>query len=133
MPAVPVKKTTKAAVGANKKAKAPAVKFTIDCSGPAGDNIFDTAAFEKFLQDRIKVSGRTNNLGEAVSISRTAGTITVTSQSGTLAKRYLKYLTKKFLKKNQVRDWLRVVASSKTAYELKYFDIQDPDADEDDE
>ncbi len=27
--------------------------------------------------------------------------------------RYLKYLTKKFLKKHNVRDWLRVIASNK--------------------
>lgn len=27
--------------------------------------------------------------------------------------RYLKYLTKKFLKKHDVRDWLRVIASNK--------------------
>ena len=29
------------------------------------------------------------------------------------ATRYLKYLTKKFLKKHNVRDWLRVIASNK--------------------
>jgi hypothetical protein len=29
--------------------------------------------------------------------------------------RYLKYLTKKFLKKHNVRDWLRVIASNKDA------------------
>lgn len=28
-------------------------------------------------------------------------------------RRYLKYLTKKFLKKHNVRDWLRVIASNK--------------------
>ena len=44
--------------------------------------------------------------------------------------RYLKYLTKKFLKKNNLRDYIRVVANSKTAYELRYFQIS---ADEDDE
>ena len=27
--------------------------------------------------------------------------------------RYLKYLTKKYLKKHNVRDWLRVIASNK--------------------
>ncbi|KAJ3106053.1 hypothetical protein HDU97_007056 [Phlyctochytrium planicorne] len=118
---------------ASKKAKAVPVKFTIDCSGPAGDNIFDTAVFEKFLHDRIKVAGRTNNLGDAVAISRNGGTITVTTNNGTIAKRYLKYLTKKFLKKNQVRDWLRVVANSKTSYELRYFDIQADGDEEDDE
>ena len=29
------------------------------------------------------------------------------------ARRYLKYLTKKYLKKHNVRDWLRVIASNK--------------------
>ncbi|KAG8509568.1 Ubiquitin carboxyl-terminal hydrolase 10 [Galemys pyrenaicus] len=34
---------------------------------------------------------------------------------------YLKYLSKKYLKKNNLRDWLRVVASHKEIYELRYF------------
>ena len=37
--------------------------------------------------------------------------------------RYLKYLTKKFLKKNNLRDYIRVVASNKSSYELRYFQI----------
>ena len=41
------------------------------------------------------------------------------------SKRYLKYLTKKFLKKKQLRDWLRVVANNKSTYELRYFKIHD--------
>lgn len=37
--------------------------------------------------------------------------------------RYLKYLTKKYLKKHYVRGWLRVIASNKDryVYELSYF------------
>ena len=52
-----------------------------------------------------------------------------------MSKRYLKYLTKKFLKKHNVRDWLRVIASNKdrSVYELRYFNIHDNDADDDDE
>ena len=46
--------------------------------------------------------------------------------------RYLKYLTKKYLKKNNFRDWLRVVASSHTDYELRYFQINN-DEEEDEE
>ena len=38
--------------------------------------------------------------------------------------RYLKYLTKKYLKKNNLRDWLRVVANTKTSYELRYFNVR---------
>ena len=48
--------------------------------------------------------------------------------------RYLKYLTKKYLKKNNLRDWLRVVASSKEAFELRYFQInQDEEEEEGDD
>ncbi len=48
-----------------------------------------------------------------------------------MSKRYLKYLTKKYLKKHNVRDWLRVIASNKdrSVYELRYFQI-DQEAEE---
>ena len=47
------------------------------------------------------------------------------------SKRYLKYLSKKYLKANNLRDWLRVVADSKSSYQLKYFNInQDDEEDE---
>lgn len=46
--------------------------------------------------------------------------------------RYLKYLTKKYLKKHNVRDWLRVIASNKdrNVYELRYFNIAENEAEE---
>jgi large subunit ribosomal protein L22e len=48
--------------------------------------------------------------------------------------RYLKYLTKKYLKKHNVRDWLRVIASNKdrNVYELRYFNIADNEAEDED-
>lgn len=49
--------------------------------------------------------------------------LTVTSNIP-LSKRYLKYLTKKFLKKNSLRDWIRVVASSKDVYQLRFYNIE---------
>jgi large subunit ribosomal protein L22e len=33
-------------------------------------------------------------------------------------------LTKKYLKKQQLRDFLRVIASNKQTYELRYFNMQ---------
>ncbi|TPX72341.1 hypothetical protein SpCBS45565_g00411 [Spizellomyces sp. 'palustris'] len=115
----------------NKAKKAP-VKYTIDCSSPANDGIFDTASFEKFLHDRVKVNGRTGNLGDSITISRGSGTITVTaSPSIQFSKRYIKYLTKKFLKKHQLRDWVRVISVARTAYELRYFNIAEADNNED--
>ena len=42
--------------------------------------------------------------------------------------RYLKYLTKKFLKKHQLRDYLRVVATTKGGYEVRYYGVDQQDA-----
>lgn len=109
------------------------LQFIINASQPAADKIFDVAAFEKFLQERIKVEGRTNNLGDDVVIQQQGeGKIEVIAHND-LSGRYLKYLTKKFLKKQQLRDWLRVVSTSRGVYELKFFNVVNDEADEDDE
>ncbi|KAJ2848466.1 60S ribosomal protein L22 [Coemansia brasiliensis] len=120
----------------NAKAKRPNHRYVIDVSAPANDKIFDVAAFEKYLHDRIKIEGRTNNLGDRVTITRGDNKIIVEAKID-FSKRYLKYLTKKFLKKNQLRDWLRVVAESKDTYKLKYFNVsneaEEESGDEDEE
>ncbi|KAK4449177.1 ribosomal protein L22e [Podospora aff. communis PSN243] len=118
-----------------KKSKGPKVtkKFVINASQPASDKIFDVSAFEKFLNEKIKVEGRVGNLGDNIKISQTAdGKIEIVAHND-LSGRYLKYLTKKFLKKMQLRDWLRVVSTSKGVYELKFFNVVNDEAEEDDE
>jgi large subunit ribosomal protein L22e len=132
--------TTAAAVAKNAgatTAKKPAasLRFVIDCSRPVSDEIFDLAAFDNFLHERFKVDGKAGNLGTSVDIKRDKERIIVTTQPGLqFSKRYLKYLTKKYLKKNSLRDWLHVVASDKQTYQLRYFNIDDAgkaDADSD--
>uniref|UniRef100_A0A3Q3ITQ1 Large ribosomal subunit protein eL22 n=1 Tax=Monopterus albus TaxID=43700 RepID=A0A3Q3ITQ1_MONAL len=88
---------------------------------------------EQFLQERIKVNGKAGSLGGGVvSIERSKSKIAVNSEVP-FSKRYLKYLTKKYLKKNNLRDWLRVVANTKESYELRYFQInQDEEEEEED-
>jgi large subunit ribosomal protein L22e len=41
--------------------------------------------------------------------------------------------TKKFLKKQQLRDWLRVVSTSKGVYELRFFNVVNDEAEDDEE
>lgn len=43
------------------------------------------------------------------------------------------YRTKKFLKKHHLRDWLRVVSTSKGVYELKFFNVVNEGDDDDEE
>ncbi|EGO00836.1 hypothetical protein SERLA73DRAFT_178790 [Serpula lacrymans var. lacrymans S7.3] len=108
-------------------------KFVIDYSKPASDGVFDGADFEKYLHDRIKVDGKSGQLGDNVKVTRDGNTkITVTSNIP-FSKRYLKYLTKKFLKKNSLRDWIRVVASEKDTYQLRFYNIAGAGDDEDEE
>jgi len=124
----------KSASGKSGKAKGGKItkKFVINASQPASDKIFDVAAFEKFLHDRIKVDGRTGNLGDVVQIKQAGeGKVEVVAHTE-FSGRYLKYLTKKYLKKQQLRDWLRVVSTSKGVYELRFFNVV-ADEGEDDE
>lgn len=41
--------------------------------------------------------------------------------------------TKKYLKKQQLRDWLRVVSTSKGVYELRFYNVVNDEAEEDEE
>jgi len=95
------------------------------------DKIIEIASFQTFLAERIKVAGKAGALGDVVSVSNDKTKVTVTSDAP-MSKRYLKYLTKKYLKKHNVRDWLRVIASNKdrNVYELRYFNIAEQEDDE---
>jgi len=85
------------------------------------------------LHDRIKVEGKAGQLGDNIKITRDGNNkLTVTSNIP-LSKRYLKYLTKKFLKKNTLRDWIRVVASAKDVYQLRFYNIDGAGEDEDED
>lgn len=106
--------------------------FYIDCSQPVDDDIFDMASFEQFLKDSIKVAGKKGQLGEAVEVTRTTSKVSV-SVNIRFQKRYLKYLTKKFLKKQSLRDYIRVIANAKDSYYLRYFNINQAGGDDDDE
>ncbi|KAM9436731.1 ribosomal protein eL22-like [Clarias gariepinus] len=118
---------------AGKKNRKPAGwRFTLDCTHPVEDGILDSANFETFLREKVKVNGKTGNLGSVVQIARQRNKISVSSEKH-FSKRYLKYLTKKYLKKNNLRDWLRVVASDKETYELRYFQISQDDESETEE
>ena len=101
--------------------------YYIDCSRPATDGIFENehfTDFEKYFREHLKINGKTCELGEKVKLAVRDKRLVITSYIG-FSKRYFKYLTKRFLKKKMLRDWLRVVSVSKNRYELRYYNIQD--------
>ncbi|KAH9578130.1 Ribosomal protein L22e [Trypanosoma melophagium] len=101
--------------------------FKIDCSIPANDGIFSEeilSNFEQYFQDNVKLNGRKGKLAEKVRISMRDNVLAITTTMA-YCKKYFKYLTKKFLKKKDLRDWIRILAKGKDMYQLKYFNIQD--------
>jgi len=115
---------------AKKLRKAARVKkFTLVCEDPVNDKLFEISAFEKFLREHIKIDGKLNNLRKKIKVRKTSTALTFFA-SCTFSKRYLKYLSKKFLKKQQLRDYLRVVATKKGSYTMKYFTVADEEEEE---
>merc|ERR1711872_497014 len=88
--------------------------FHIDCRQPVEDGILNIADFETFLQSKIRVNvtknapKKTKVKAATISVERSKTKVTVVSDVQ-FSKKYLKYLTKKYLQKNSLRDWLRVV------------------------
>ena len=91
--------------------------------------------FEKYLHDKIEIGGKTSALAaNNVVISRDRTKLTIASPAELkFSKRQLKYLSKRYLKKQQLRDWLHVIANSKASYELRYYNIHEQDAEEDED
>lgn len=129
-PQVPVTKEPKAKVAKKEHVETKVSHaFTIDCSKPVEDKVFNTNNFAEFLRARIKIGGRTGRLGESVKVNSDDKKITVKADIN-FSKRYLKYLTKKYLKKNSLREFLYVVAANRSSYQIKYFNIQQEGADQ---
>lgn len=87
------------------------------------------AAFEKYLHDRIKINSKTGQLTQQnVVLSRDRTKLTVASPAELgFSKRQLKYLAKRYLKKQQLKNYLRVVAASKNSYEMRYYQLSGGD------
>lgn len=72
---------------------------------------------------KYKVDGKPGNLGDVVRMFKRSNRLRINTIQK-ISKRYLKYLTKKYLKKQELRDWLHVVSKPKQrGYELRYFNI----------
>jgi large subunit ribosomal protein L22e len=84
------------------------------------------------LIENIKVEGIPGNLGNSISITEEGNKVVVVSNTKFSGK-YLKYLTKRYLKKNQIRDWIRFVSVKQNQYQLQFYSVADDEEEEDEE
>lgn len=104
------------------------IVYTIDLKTATEDNIIDVADFQKHLDKAIKINGKRNV--DQITVTAKDARVEVATKI-LFSKRYVKYLTKKYLKKQEVTDYLRVVATGKHAYTVKYFNISDQAGEQD--
>merc|ERR1712203_727833 len=96
---------------AGAKAKKPTHKFVIKCTDPVEDNVLVLSDFEQYLTQRIKVDGKINNLGQSVTIAKDKDALIVETKI---------VFSKRYLKQQEPRQYLRVIATGKNGYELKF-------------
>ena len=116
----------------NEGNKAPEVKqkiykkYTIDFSGPVDNNVLTLESALKYLQSNMKLNGLKGKLGDSIKISSTEKTdkakntlVISVDNSLEFSKKYLKYLVKKFLKREGIGKFLTVSSTSLNAYSVK--------------
>ena len=116
----------------NEGNKAPEVKqkiykkYTIDFSAPVDNNLLTLESALKYLQSNMKLNGLKGKLGDSIKISSTEKTdkakntlVISVDNSLEFSKKYLKYLVKKFLKREGIGKFLTVSSTSLNAYTVK--------------
>lgn len=98
--------------------------FTVNCASPVSDKFFELADFVEYLQKHMKVGKLRNNLANKVQIESDANEKQVkVTASVKYSKRAVRYYTRKFLKKQNLRDRFRVIATGATSYELRPYRV----------
>ncbi|EZG43721.1 60S ribosomal protein L22 [Gregarina niphandrodes] len=118
-------------VVAKKVVKTPTyVTYLVDCEAPVADGLMSAEDLRQFLHDRVKIDGKTGNFQKTnYQTGVTTRYCTISAQGNKIAleaklpfnKRYVKFLTKKYLCRNQIRDFIRVVSTNKNELALKYY------------
>ncbi len=99
-------------------------KYTVDFSSPVDNKLLSLEAASKYLNSNIKVNGLKGKLGDSIKISTTDSkskntlVIQVDSQMK-FSKRYIRYLVKKFLKREGIVRYLTVASSAPNSYAVK--------------
>lgn len=103
-------------------------KFTVDFNQAVSNNLLSLEAATKFLNQNIKVNGLKGKLGDSVKVAQTdkkdrqKNTVVVSVDNTlTFSKRYVKYLVKKFLKRENISLYLRVISNGPNSYLVKLF------------
>jgi large subunit ribosomal protein L22e len=98
------------------------VTYVVDLKQPIEDGVFELGDFENHMKEKIKLNGKKGS--EHVEISTKEHRLNITTKI-LFSKRYIKFLAKKYLKKQDLRDYLRVISTDKNTYTIKFVNISE--------
>ena len=103
-------------------------KFNVDFNAPVSNKLLSLETAINYLEYNIKVNGLKKNLENLVKVSgsdkkeKSKNNILVqVDNKMKFSKRYIKYLVKKLLKRENIISYLRVVAQGPNSYVVKIF------------
>ena len=110
-----------------KAAKQPTYKkYTVDFNNPIENKLLTLESVQKYLQSNMKINGLKGKLGSSILINmdekreKNKNTLVISVESTVkFSKRYIRYLVKKFLKREGISQYLTLSATSPNAYTVK--------------
>ena len=100
------------------------IKHTVDLGVAIDDSLVQISEFVDYIKSNLKVNGNKGALGEDIVVSANGTKQSMVTSRVRLGKRYNKYLTKKFLKKIGISDYIKINATEKSVYKLKYIAVE---------
>ena len=101
-------------------------KYTIDFNSPVDNNLLTLESASKYMQTNMKINGLKGHLGNKIKINITdkkdknKNTLVISIDTSIhFSKRYIRYLLKKFLKREGIARFLTVSSSAPNAYTVK--------------
>ena len=100
-------------------------KFTVDFTSPLENKLLTLESVLHYLQTNMKLNGLKGKLGKTIMISmddlkKNKNVIVISVDSSIkFSKRYIRYLVKKYLKKEGIAKYLTISATSPGAYAVK--------------
>ena len=107
-----------------KRKTIPKSKITIDCSKPVSDEIFDIADYESFMIKSLNSTRKNKILKNLYKAACKNDKVTFECNIP-MSKKYIKMFTKRYLHKNTLKDFVRVISSNAKSYELRYYKISE--------
>ena len=112
----------------NTELKKPAT-FVVDLGVAYEDDLLVGKELADFLRTAMKINGKKGNLHDQVTIAINKDKLNISTKVK-FAKRYIKYLLKKYLKKNDILEYLKVIATDKHTYKIKYIKLGEAEENE---